>query len=210
MHDIVIIGGGGHAKVLISILKKLGSYRLLGYTDIQNKGELLGIKYLGDDTVLERLIKKNRSLAAALGLGTVAVDDKRPRILENLEYLGFALPAVISPQAVINEDVVIGSATVIFDGAIVNSGTKIGKAVILNTKSSVDHDCEIEDFVHIAPGATLSGGVKVGKNSLIGTGANVIQYKRIGENCVVGAGSTIIDDITEPGTYVGNPAKRIT
>ena len=209
MKEILIIGAGGHAKVLISIIKKSKMFHPIGYTDIHDKGLLLGIRYLGKDDILEGVIKNKRHFAAAIGLGTVGLDHARIRVFETLERLGFVLPVIVSPQAIVNEDVKIGMATVICDGVVVQPGTSIGRAVILNTKCSVDHDCEIGDFSHIAPGAILSGGVRVGKNCLIGTGAAVIQGVRICENCVIGAGATVIDNIDEYGIYVGSPARKI-
>jgi UDP-perosamine 4-acetyltransferase len=94
-----------------------------------------------------------------------------------------------------------GEGTFIAAGAIVNPGTKIGRNVIINTSASVDHDCEIGDFVHIAPGVTLSGGVKVGNETHIGTGANVIQYVKIGEKCMVKAGTLLSQDLEKGKTW---------
>ena len=132
---IVVIGGGGHAKSLISVLKKLRDFRIAGYTDIKDKGEILGIKYLGDDSDLKKLADNGRTACAAVGIGKTEKPDDRKRIIANLKKLGFHLPALISPDAVVNEDVIIGEATVVFDGVIVNSGSRIGNAVILNTNS---------------------------------------------------------------------------
>jgi len=209
MNKIVIIGGGGHSKIVISILKKIKNYEIMGYTDIQDKGELLKTGYLGNDKILEDIIKSFPGSSAVIGIGNVEVGFKRKILFEKLENLGFDLPAIISPSAIINEDVSIAKGTIVCDGVIVNSGSKIGKGVILNTKCSVDHDCEICDFVHLAPGVILSGGVTVGNNSFIGAGSIIIQYKKISENCLIGAGSIVINDIKERGVYIGNPAKRV-
>lgn len=205
---IVIVGGGGHAKVVTSIVKKLGTFEILGYTDIQDRGPLLGIPYLGTDEVLVRRKELYPELCAVLGIGYLGEGDVCERLVEKLHIIGVTLPAIISPKAVINEEVEIGEGTVVMDGVVVNSGTRIGKYVIINTRASVDHDCEIADFTHIAPGATLSGGVRVGARTLVGVGSTVVQYKTLGDRCIIGAGAVVTTDCLESGVYVGIPARR--
>ena len=208
MDRIVVVGGGGHAKVIISILKKSKECEIIGYTDLVDRGAILRVQYLGTDAVLPDVLKKNTGCEGVIGIGSVGVNDIRKKIYEKLHNMGFELPFVLSSKAIINEDVSIGDATVVMDGVVVNSGTVIGTAAILNTSSTIDHDCIIGDFVHVAPGVTLSGGVKVGDNSLIGTGANVIQSCTICANSLVGAGATVIENIVNPGVYLGTPARR--
>jgi sugar O-acyltransferase (sialic acid O-acetyltransferase NeuD family) len=208
MDKIVVIGGGGHAKVLISILKKSGN-AIAGYTDRQDRGLILGISHLGNDSILPVLFGKEHLGNAAIGIGKIDLSDMRVRLQQNLSEIGFGFPVIISPSAVINEEVLLGEGTVVFDGVVVNSGTEIGKTCIINTNSTVEHDCKIGDNVSISPGVTLSGGVTIGNNCMIGAGANIIQYVNICNSCLIGAGSTVVKDITEAGTYVGNPAKRI-
>ena len=208
MEKIVIIGGGGHAKVVASMIKKLGTFEILGYTDSETRGPLLGMAYLGKDEVLPRLKKDHPQLSAVLGIGYLGNVDLRERLVEKLRGLEFTMPAIISPHAVINEEVQIGEGTVVMDGVVINSGTHIGRYAIINTRASVDHDCVVGDFTHLAPGVTLSGGVKVGAYSLIGVGASVVQYKTIGDHCIIGAGAAVTKDCLGPGTYVGVPAKK--
>jgi len=209
MDRIVVVGGGGHAKVLISVLKKISSYELIGYTDVRDSGELLGIPYLGPDAVLEKIREPLTDCCAALGVGKVTVAENRMRLVNRLVEMGFRLPAVVSPHAVVNENVTIGEGAVVFDGAVINTGAWIGRASIINTNSTVEHDCRIGGNVHIAPGANLSGGVRIGANCVIGTGVNVVQYVSICDGCLIGAGAVVPRDIIEPGTYVGNPASKI-
>jgi len=209
LNNIVIIGGGGHAKVLISIIKKNNDFIITGYTDNNDCGELLGIKYLGDDAILSELIKSNECSNAVLGVGQINLNNKRPFIIDSVKKLGYKFPAIVSKNSIINEDVIVGEGTVSFDGVVINSGSKIGKFSILNTGVIIDHDCEIGDYTHIATGATLSGGVKLKGNSMIGAGATIIQYKEIIDNCMIGAGAVVTTDLREPGMYAGIPARRI-
>lgn len=109
----------------------------------------------------------------------------------------------------IGSEVEIGIGTTVMAGVVINSSTKIGKGCIVNTSSSLDHDNVIEDYVHISPGAKLAGTVKIGKGSWIGIGSVVSNNVNICSECKVGAGAVVVKDITEPGTYVGVPARRV-
>ena len=209
MVDIVVIGGGGHARVLISALKRSGTYRVVGYTDRTNRNTILGIPYLGTDTILRRLKLERKKCAAAIGVGAVGVPDARKRIMVLLKTLRFDLPVIISKDAIVAEDVMLGEATVVFAGAVVNAGTRIGQCCIINTNSTVEHDCVIADHTHIATGATISGGGRIGENCFIGAGSTIVQGVTICPNCVVGAGAVIHKSIRTKGTYVGIPARRL-
>ena len=184
-------------------------YEIAGYTDPRDKGAILGVRYLGDDGILPELIRGHARCKAVIGVGKIDASGLRIALQTEIKELGFDFPSIVSPHAVINEEVILGPGSVVFDGVVINSGTKTGGACILNTNCTVEHDCRIGDNVHIAPGVTLSGGVTIGDNCMIGTGANIIQSVTIGDNCLIGAGSTVVKDITTPGTYVGNPARRI-
>jgi UDP-perosamine 4-acetyltransferase len=208
MDKIVVVGGGGHGKVVISIIQKIDDYEIVGYTDVENKGEILGIKYLGNDKILEELFLNKNIKNAAIGIGQIKNVEARKDTIEKLTEIGFEFPVIISPDATINEDVKIGNGTVVMDGVVINTGTEIGKFCIINTNSAVDHDCNIGDYVHIAPGVTISGGVKIGNNTFIGAGTTIIQYKEIGENIIIGAGSVVVKDLIDSGTYFGVPARK--
>ena len=158
MAEIVVIGGGGHAKVLISLLKKLG-WQILGYTDEQDRGRLLGVSYLGGDAVLPGVLGTHRQCSAMLGLGKIDASPARVGLQRE------SAPSVSSPRgrlarAVVNEGWKLGAGTAVFDGAVVNSGTVAGSVCILNTNSTVEHDCRLGDNVHVAPGATVCGAAR--------------------------------------------------
>jgi sugar O-acyltransferase (sialic acid O-acetyltransferase NeuD family) len=208
VNRIVVIGGGGHAKVLISVLKRSG-HDVAGYTDREDRGLILGVPYLGDDRVLDRFVKQHPGCGAIIGMGKTDASDLRLRLQDEVGALGFGFPAIYSPRAVVNEAVTLGAGTAVFDGVVVNSGTTVGRACILNTSSIVEHDCRIGDNVHIAPGATLSGGVSIGDHCMVGVGASIVQAVSVCMGCLIGAGSTVVEDLTERGTYAGNPARRI-
>lgn len=206
--DVVVIGGGGHAKVLVSILRRAG-WSVLGYTDLEDRGLLLGARYIGDDTVLLDLSRSGSVTSACLGRGKVSVSTARLRLLEEIEGRGFVFPVIVSPAAVVNEGVEMGAGTVVFHGAVVNADARIGRACILNSNCTVEHDCVLGDDVHVAPGATISGGTTIGSGCMIGAGAVVIQGLHIVADSLIGAGAVVVADIEEPGMYVGNPARPI-
>lgn len=206
---IVVIGGGEHAKVIINVIKKLDEYEILGYTDIINKGLVLGKKYLGNDEVLNNIIKKHKNCKAVIGVGLIKVSNVRNRIYEMVKNIGFDLPTITSKNAIIYEDVTIGEGTVVLDNTIINTGSTIGKCVILYSSAIVEHDCTVGDFVTFATGSILAAGSKIGDNSILSVGAIVISHKSICNNCFIGAGSVAISDILIEGTYYGVPARRL-
>jgi sugar O-acyltransferase (sialic acid O-acetyltransferase NeuD family) len=209
MGDIVVIGGGGHAKVVLGILKKLKSYRIIGYTDLKDCGTLLGVPYLGSDTTLESLVARSRMLHAALAVGQIGLGNGRAALWGRLQSFGLQFPSVVSPAAIVNEGVSGGEGSVVMDGAVVNVGARLGQGAIVNTNSTVEHDVIVGDWVHVAPGATISGGATIGQFSMIGAGATVIEGVEIAAGCIVGAGATVVRNLEEPGTYAGCPARRI-
>lgn len=208
MDKIIIVGGGGHAKVVISILKRLNNFEIVGYTDTKDNGPVLDIPYLGPDQVLEEY-KLKGVRKTAMGIGQLKDHRLRMKSAGYAENLGYKFPAIVAPTAIINEDVEIERGTVIMDSVVINPGVKIGAFCIINTKASVDHDCQIGQYVHIAPGVTMSGSVKVGDFTLIGTGASVIQEVTIEESCIIGAGAAVMRNCQAGRTYIGNPAGRL-
>ena len=204
---IVIIGGGGHAKVVVDAIKCSGKFDIHGIIDpnLEKGVSVLGVPVLGSDDILAEIFKREVK-CAFIGIGSIGDCCVRKKIYDNLKRIGFRLPVISHPKAVIAEDVELGEGTLVVAGAIINPGAKIGKNVIINTSSSVDHDCIIGDFAHIAPGATLNGRVNVGAETHIGTGANIIQSLNIGKRCIVGAGCTLRHDFLTEGQKYITPA----
>jgi UDP-perosamine 4-acetyltransferase len=208
--EIVIVGGGGHARVVVSILRKLKLYSILGYTDVENHGPVLGIPYLGSDEKLAAQTAEPKKIVnVVLAIGQVGLGNARCELWTRLRSSFMTFPQIVSPDAIVNEGVSDGEGAVVMDGAVVNTGVSIGRGVIVNTNSTVEHDVQLEDWVHIAPGASISGGATIGRFSMIGAGATIIEGIKIAAGCMVGAGATVVHSLTEPGVYVGCPARRI-
>jgi len=207
---IILAGAGGHCKVVIDAIKLAAEFDIYGIVDpaVVKGTKILGVPVLGNDGMLSEIFKDGIK-HAFITVGSVGDCTIRKKIYENLKQIGFDLPVIAHPKAVIAADVVnnIGEGTFIAVSAIVNPGTIIGKNAIINTQASIDHDCKIGDFVHIAPGVTLCGAVEVGDETHIGTGAKVIQCIKIAKRCMIGAGLTCRHDMLKEGIPYINPGE---
>jgi sugar O-acyltransferase (sialic acid O-acetyltransferase NeuD family) len=206
---VLIIGGGGHTKVLIEALK-LRSITILGIIDADSSkigADVSGIRVIGDDSALSA--HGPETLQLVNGIGSVHVPKIRINVFNKFKAKGFTFATVIHPSAVVASDVVLGEGVQIMAGAVIQPGSTIGMNTIVNTSGSVDHDCLIGSHVHLSPGVTLSGGVRIGDAVHLGTGATVIQGVTIGKNSLVGAGSVVINDIPSDTEVMGVPAKKL-
>ncbi|MDI6703310.1 MAG: acetyltransferase [bacterium] len=209
MKKVVGVGAGGHAKVLIDILKKEDTYEIVGITDVKQElfgSEIFGIPIIGSDEELPRLFESGVGYAF-IGVGSVRDPSLRTYLFRKTLQIGFRMINIVHKSAIISDEVVLGCGISIMAGAIINIGVKIGDNVIINTGAIIEHDCVIEDNVHISPGVKIGGGVRIGKDTHIGIGATIIQNKTIGEDVVVGAGSVVIRNVPDRVTVVGSPAK---
>lgn len=207
---VVVLGAGGHAKVLIAALRRLGA-EIVGATDAdpKRKGTMVAdVPVLGDDSTLSAHAPDGVLLVN--GLGTTKSTDARRGLYERFAERGYRFAAVLDPLAVIAGEVEIGAGAQVLAGAVIQPGVRLGDNAIVNTRAVVDHDCRIGAHVHVAPGATLSGGVRVGVGAHIGTGASVIHETRIGAGAVVGAGAAVVADVPDGATVVGVPARVVT
>ena len=204
--DIVLIGGGGHAKVVFNTLVRLNSWNIIGYTDFKDS-EIRSLEYLGTDEVLKDIVKTVRT--AVIAVGQIKSYKPRYNLYIKIKELGFSLPPITAKSAVIMQNVSIGDGTYIGEQVYVGPDVKIGVMDIINTGSIVEHDSQIGDFVHLSINSTLAGNTRVGNGTFIGMGANVSNGITIGENVTVAAG-TIVRKYTESRSLIyGNPARII-
>ncbi|MCX7772828.1 MAG: acetyltransferase [Clostridia bacterium] len=199
-----IIGGSGHAKVVADIIEAMidNGYNaeIIGFLDDDSmKTKLLNYPRLGDTSFASELAKEGISFI--IGIGNNAV---RKRIAESLHAHWIK---AIHPKAIVSPYASIGDGSVIMPGCVINAEAAVGCHVVGNTSSSIDHDCRISDYVHIAPHATLCGNVWVGECTHVGAGATIIQNIKVGESSVIGAGSVVVRDIPSQVTVKGVPAR---
>jgi sugar O-acyltransferase (sialic acid O-acetyltransferase NeuD family) len=205
---VIIIGGGGHAKVLVSTLL-LQHRTVLGFVDPKaGLRPLLGIAYLGDDSMV--LLHSPDQVRLVNGVGAPDSAVSHRRVYERFLERQYLFETVIHPSAIIAPDVQIEDGVQIMGGAVVQPGSRLGANVIINTGARVDHDCSIDAHAHIAPGVTLSGNVHIGKGAHIGIGASIIQGIDVGPACIVGAGAVVIENVPAEVTVVGVPARPVT
>lgn len=206
--DIVIVGAGGHGKVVLDIILADGRNRPVGFVDADTTimGKRVGgLPVIGPINVLSRLRQQK------VGGAIVAIGDNRTRVryAALLREQGFELINAIHPGATVSPNASLGDNVAIAARAVICTDARIGDSVIINTGAIIDHECEIEEGAHICPGACLGGRVRVGSNAFIGLGANIIQCLTIGEHATIGAGAAVIRDIPAGATAVGVPAQVI-
>lgn len=201
---LLIIGASGHGKVVADIARKMNKWKSIAFLDDNEKiKSSMGLEVIGTS---DRIFEHIDEYEIFVGIGD---NNARQRIYESLETAGAHIPVLVHPSAVIGDQVEIGKGTVVMAGAVINCCTNIGKGCIINTGSTIDHDNCIEDYVHISPGVHLAGSVKIGQGSWMGIGSVVSNNIKIASGCKAGAGSVVVKDITESGTYVGVPVRRV-
>ena len=196
----ILIGGGGHARVVSSIIEAQETSILEGVFDYNPKIEAL-------DGV-ENFQNYNPDLFPN-ALAFIAIGDNRIR-KQLAQTINHVFGVIIHPSAIMDRLSSVEEGSVVMHRAVIQRGTQIGKHAIINTASSIDHDCILGDFIHIAPNATLCGGVVIGDETFIGAGALVLPQIKIGKRVTVGAGAVVTKNIPDGATVVGNPGKIIT
>lgn len=202
---IIILGGGGHARVVIGMLRRLNT-EILGFTDPDPKtDQVMGVPHLGGDSALNT--RNPEQVELANGLGNVEMSSRRREVYLQQRQKGFSFPPLIHDSAVVDESVRVGEGSQVMAGAVIQPNVQIGKNVIVNTNTTVDHDCTIGDHVHVAPGTTISGTVAIEERSFVGAGATIIDDLDLGSNTVVGAGAVVVRDVPSGTTVTGVPAR---
>lgn len=207
--EVLIIGAGGHAKVVADALRACGE-PILGFTDrdpAKHGTQVLGMPVLGDDGVVTA--RSRDSVRLANGIGSVKVPAARREVYLRFKKLGYSFVAVVHPSAVVSAAVELGEGAQVMAGAVVQAGARIGANSLVNTAAVVDHDCVIGKHCHIAPGCVLSGGIVIADECHIGTGASVLQGVTLGRRTVVGAGAAVVSDSGGGRTLIGVPARNL-
>lgn len=207
--DIILLGAGGHAKVILDALRASGA-RVAGIVDpdlAKSTVDWRELVVLGDDDYLLTLDPDNVLLVN--GLGSIPGSDLRKRLFEKFKSSGFNFYCVSHPSSILGSNVYLGEGAQLMAGTIVQADSRIGSNTIVNTGARIDHDCDIGADCHIAPGAVISGGVTVGDGVHIGTGASVIQGLTVGLGAVIGAGTVVVRNVPENARVLGRPPTAI-
>lgn len=205
----VILGGGGHTRVLVDSLQLADAVHVRGILDPNRDlwgTTCLGVPILGGDELLADLVSEGVSLFT-VGVGGVGDNQPRQRLFE-LGVAHHLQPlTVIHPTATCSQWATIGQGSQLLPGCIVNAGAELGVNVIINSGAIVEHDCRLGHHVHVATGARLSGTVRVGDRAHVGAGAVIRQSITVAEDAVVGAGAVVVADVGPGQVVVGNPAR---
>lgn len=192
-----LYGASGHGKVIAEIAEEC---------NISIKGFIDGNKAI--TTVLDYKVIASDAVGL-VGDTVISIGNNKIRKVIATRDIHLNFVSILSPRANISKRTLIEEGTVVMMGATINSEVKIGIHCIINTNASVDHDCILEDYVHVSPNVALAGNVEVGEGTHIGIGASVIQGIKIGKWCTIGAGAVIIKDVPDYAVVVGNPGKII-
>ena len=208
--DIVVIGAGGHAKVVIDAIQ-YSEYSMCGLTDANYMAvkECMGYPVLGNDEILADLYFQNGVRHAAMGIGHVGYPAVRNKVYAYAQQLGFHFPCLLHPSAAIAKSSIIGDGVLCAAQVVVNAEASIGNLCIINSSAVVEHEVVIADGVHIAPRAVVLGGASVGANSFVGAGSVILQGVHVGRNCIIGAGTIVLGDVEDDSVVVGNPGRVI-
>ena len=203
---VVILGGGGHARVLMEVLSRQGT-SLLGITDIEEPPYLPeGIAWLGGDEAISNLDQETIQLVN--GLGSSYDTRARSLIYEQYTKKGYRFASVVHPDVTLStQNLQLGAGVQIMAGVVVNPHSHIGDNVLLNTRSVIEHDCRIGKHTHIASGAIICGGCKIGDGVHIGAGSTIIQGIKIGSGAIIAAGSVVIKNVKPMTMVAGVPCK---
>lgn len=200
MKPIILIGAGGHAVSCIDVIEKSKKFKIVGLvgTKMEIGRQVLGYEVIGDEDILP--LARSKINNAIVAVGQISSPEIRIGIFSKLEKLGFNLPTIISPFALVSEHAKIGIGTVVFHGARINAGTVIGANCIINTSAVVEHNSIIGNHCHISTGALLNGEVSVGDGTFIGSGAIIRNGISIGNTSVIGMGSQISKNLPDNST----------
>lgn len=207
MTRLVILGAGGHGRVVADAAQAAGTWTDIVFADdrwpeVQSSGSwkvCTTVKGYVDGP-------HNGDDAAIVAIGNNAL---RLAILDRLIKQGCRVATVLHPRAIISPSARVADGTVVCAGAILNPDCNIGRAVIVNTGAIVEHDCSLGDAVHAAPGVKMAGGVQVGDRTWLGIGCTIVENTRIGVDTIVGAGAVVVRDVASRVTVVGVPARNL-
>ena len=198
---IIILGSGGHAKVLIEVLRE-NQIPMVGVTslDLNKDDDFLGLRVIGNDDEVNNY--NQNEILLVNGIGSLPGNTKRKALSTLMRDKGYKFFSVIHPQSIISPSTYIYDGAQVMAGSVIQAGSQIGSDTIINTGAIIDHDCIIGSNCHVGPGSVTSGGVTVGDGTHIGTGSNIIQNIKIGKNVIIASGSSVFRDIDSDTKFI--------
>lgn len=206
MNGLLIVGAGGHGKVVADTAIEIGRWEKIAFLDDKYPliTSTLNWPVLGTIEQASSFIKDYSELTVAIGNNSLRVE-----LLRRFYGMRFVLPSIVHPTAFVSRAAILEAGSVVFAQSAINASSKIGLGSIINTGVTVDHDCILGEGVHLSPGVHLGGEVTIGNYSWLGVGSTVIEQISIGEKVIIGAGSVIVDNLPGNVTVVGVPGRVI-
>lgn len=206
--QLILVGGGGHCKSVIDVVESIG-YSILGIIDVPEKigKPLLDYTIIGTDEQIPEYVDQADFLVT---VGQIKSAVLRIKIHDKIIQAGGRLATVVAPTAHVSKYAQVGAGSVIMPHAFVNANAVVGTGCIINTYASIEHDVVVGDFCHLATGAMVNGSTHIGNNCFIGSRCVISNNLSICDDVIIGAGAVLIKDVTTPGIYVGNPARKIS
>lgn len=207
--NLLLVGGGGHCRSVIESIERSGLFHIIGISDIaEEAGKLIsGYPIITTDEDAGKLEYDN--LHCIITVGQIKSAQPRKKLYDLMKSIGFKMATIIDPTAIVSHRCEIGEGTVVLRHCFINAGVTIGKNCIINSKAMVEHDSDVGDNVHISTGAIINGDCQIGDDCFIGSGAVIANSITITSGTIIGAGAVILGNIRIPGTYLGNPGRRI-
>lgn len=207
---ILLFGGGGHCHSVLDSLLQVFSSASIGIIALPHeKGKIaFGVPVVGCEEDLEGLYQDGWT-QAVVAVGSIGDISIRRNIFRQIQKIGFSMPVIIDPTAMIARDCRVAPGVFVGKGAILNAGAEVKEGAIVNTGAVVEHDCQVGMLAHISSRAVLCGNVQIGNGAHIGAGSTVIQGVSIGDNVLIGAGSVVLTDIPPNAVAYGNPCRVI-
>jgi UDP-perosamine 4-acetyltransferase len=202
---LFVVGGGGHAKVVIDVARSAG-WVVVAAFDPQSRIAILGVPVLGSDDAIAGFIRDTGVRNAVIAIGDNRL---RRQLAEKVRSLGCTTPAIVHERAWISSTAEIALGVVVMAGAVVNADARVGEDTIINTMAVIEHDCVLGLAVHAAPRSVMGGTCTFGDGTLFGIGATSRPGIKIGRYAVIGAGSVVVSNIRSGVTVAGNPAKEL-
>jgi UDP-perosamine 4-acetyltransferase len=204
---VLLIGAGGHARVCLEALLDMGDLDVIGAVSADGTGIAgLGVPVLGTESDVGNITQSHDRITLCVAIGDNAT---RKAVSRRLTESGHIVTQAVSRFAMISRTASCGAGVQLLPGSVVNAATELAAGTIVNTNASVDHDCRVGEFVHVAPGAAIGGGVTIGDLAFVGLGARVLPGLTIGAGATVGAGAVVIADVAPGATVVGVPARVV-
>ena len=206
---IILVGGGGHCVSCIEVIESTGKYEIYGILDVSEKvgKKVLDHSVIGTDSDIDRYAREN--FCFIVTAGHIKTSETREKLYSLIKKANGVIETIIADSAIVSKYSLIGEGSIIMHKAFVNAGARIGINCIVNSDALIEHEVQIGDHTHISTMATINGDCAIGQKTFIGSNSVVNQGVKITENVIVGSGSVVHKNILSPGTYAGNPYKKL-